>query len=153
MGIAYHNFNYPAGYALKSAPNLTVSRLQIACQKTNYLKSQNNYMYVLPISRFQWPWYLPKDSRYHTVIQKTYILEKSAFLSGGQGVKSPISSYLLASWFPNPLHIVFDFPIFNICFLLWRQNFQQSYLFKSKLLCILHLMHHSLIQAIWIFYP
>ena len=37
-------------------------------------------MYVLNISRFQGPWYLPKDSRYHTVIQKTYTLEIYALL-------------------------------------------------------------------------
>ena len=33
--------------------HLGFKKLQIPCQTTNYLKSQNNYMYALPISRFQ----------------------------------------------------------------------------------------------------
>ncbi len=33
--------------------HLGFKKLQIPCQRNNYLKSQNNYMYVLNISRFQ----------------------------------------------------------------------------------------------------
>ena len=40
------------------------STVHISCHWTNYLKWLNNCIYALPISRFQGPWYLPKDSRY-----------------------------------------------------------------------------------------
>ena len=38
---------------MESAQNLTDSKPVISCQTTNYLKLQNNYIYALPISRFQ----------------------------------------------------------------------------------------------------
>ncbi len=37
----------------KPASKLVLFRVQISCQRNNYLKSQNNYMYVLNISLFQ----------------------------------------------------------------------------------------------------
>ena len=39
-------------------------------------------MYVLNISRFQGPWYLPKDSRYPTISVMQDTLEISAILKG-----------------------------------------------------------------------
>ena len=43
----FHFFTLPLGL------NKINSKIEIPCQRNNYLKLQNNYMYVLNISRFQ----------------------------------------------------------------------------------------------------